>query len=401
MHKLLVKAFLFFGLFPFVSPFPIHTDVQPVSLLLALFIFCVDFIFLKVRLNRVEIFFLILAIFSFVFIGVVGDFELRHRVGLLFAFVIYYAVRKYHKYFTGGILLAASIFNFLGVLWHFFSPSSFIPFASIFTRAIKITEIGARGASGFAPENSFAAALALVYIILSIYLRKKQNISGFIYKLVFVLSTFVILLSQSGLGYVVGIMLVCINFFVSSNFKAKQRILVLVVFTFAAFSFSQSSFIDTRGGQLVKLLFQNPSLLLRDGSLGERFIGIHVGITSLFHYPIGSGGGSYPVIAREMDSKYKILKYHPKARAGQLDGTVSAFGRYTTEFGYLFILFFIVLLSKSFGRTTFPLLATTLSCLFIMASFSITFPPTYILLAISSLKTEDGLQFILEDVKTT
>jgi len=391
LHKLLVKAFLFFGLFPFVSPFPIHTDVQPVSLLLALFIFCIDFIFLKVRLNRIEVFFLILAIFSFVFIGVVGDFELRHRVGLLFAFVIYYGVRRYHKYLTGGILLAASIFNFLGVLWHFFSPSSFIPFASIFTRAIKITEIGARGASGFAPENSFAAALALVYIILSIYLMKKEIISRLSHKLVFVLSACVILLSQSGLGYVIGLMLVCINFLISTNFKAKQRISALVVFTLVTFSFSQSSFIDTRGGQLIKVLFQDPSLLLLDGSLGERFVGIHVGITSLFHYPIGSGGGSYPVIAREMNSKYNILKYHPNARAGQLDGTVSAFGRYTTELGCLFILFIVVLLSKSFARTTFPLLASTLACLFIMASFSITFPPTYILLAFSSLKTEKGL----------
>ena len=391
---------MFFGLFPFVSPLPIHTDVQPISLLLALSIFCIDFIFLKVRLNRVEVFFLILAIFSFVFIGVVGDFELRHRVGLLIAFVIYYGVRRYHKYLTAGILLAASIFNFFGVFWHFLSPSSFIPFGSIFTRTIKITEIGARGASGFAPESSFAAALALVYIILSLYLRKKQIISGLSHKLVFVLSACVILLSQSGLGYVIALMLICLNFFVSSNFKAKQRILVLVVFTFAAFSFSQSSFIDTRGGQLVKLLLQNPSLLSRDGSLVETFIGIHVGITSLFHYPIGSGGGSYPVIAREMNAKYNILKYHPNARAGQLDGTVSAFGRYTTELGYLFILFFIALLTKSFARTTFPLLASTLSCLFIIASFSITFPPTYILLAISSLKTEKGLKLILEDGKT-
>ena len=53
-------------------------------------------------------------------------FELRHRVGLVFASITFIALIYYLMEFSKKILMLAIVVNFFGVVWHFFLPDSFI-----------------------------------------------------------------------------------------------------------------------------------------------------------------------------------------------------------------------------------------------------------------------------------
>ena len=96
--------FFFFALMPFVSPVPINTDAQPIALLLAIIIFFIDFFQKKICLSKFEIYFLLLASFSLLFIGLHGDFEIRHRIGLLGAFFLYYAILNNFSFYYDSLI---------------------------------------------------------------------------------------------------------------------------------------------------------------------------------------------------------------------------------------------------------------------------------------------------------
>ena len=62
----------------------------------------------------------------------------------------------------------------------------------------------------------------------------------------------------------------------------------------------------------------------------------------------------------------------------------SAFGLYTTEFGYLFIFFLITLFFKQNNNFILSTFIKGIGLLFILTAFSITFPLIWIILALLS-----------------
>lgn len=383
----LVKIFFFFALLPFISPYPIGTDIQPISLLLAAAIVFVDVFYNKVRLGKFDIYFLLFSLFSFLFIGFTGSFDPRHRVGLLFAFLIYYCVKKYSHYLTGNIIKAVVTIHFFGVIWHFISPQSFMFFAEFIVREIKISDFTSRGASGFAAENSFAAALSLVHILIIIFLNKKNRLTRTSVIVLAFMSLIVILLSQSGLGYIYTILLFAVGFLTKSKLQYKVATLLGVIILLPILFNSQ--FVQSRGGVLLVTLIENPEYIFLDGSLAERWVGLHVGTVTMSHYPFGVGGGTYSDTAAEMVSRYNLRSVYPAARASTFDDTVSATGRYMAEFGIFFIIFLIWIIYESFTFRLFPVLACMLGFLLIFTSFSITFPPTYLLLGLACIDKKE------------
>lgn len=384
---MLAKTFFFFALMPFVSPYPIGTDVQPVALVLAGVIFLLDLVRNRVRLTAVELYFFALALFALGFIGMVGEFNIRYRVGLLSAFLVYHAVVKHHRSLTGGVLTAAASVTFGGVLWHYLSPATFVPVARLFVRTIKITEIGTRGASGFAAENSFSAALALAYILLALYLKERASLSERRFRGILVMSGIVVLLSQSALGYLFALLLLGGGLFLRGDFRQQRRLIGVAIV--AAVVFVNSPFMNTRGGQLISALIANPQVLLLDGSTAQRINGIHTGILSLLHYPFGAGGGAYATVALELDQRYRIMSYYPNALHGN-DVTASAAAFYVVDFGVFFLALLAALLWQSVRWRVFPMLASVLATLYVLVTFSITFPPTYLLFGLASVSVAEA-----------
>ena len=382
LKKKIIPVFFFFALMPFVSPLPINTDTQPVAILLAMMIFFLDFFQRNIRLSKFETYFLLLACFSFLFIGIYGDFEIRHRIGLLAAFFLYYAAFNNLGSLSVKTLSLVTLISSGGIIWHSVDPQSFISFAELITREIKIkdTVIAGRGVSGFAPENSFSSALALTYILCFIYFRENKKISDSFFYFNIGLNVISILLTQSGTGIMFGVLLILFSLFLQSSLKQKIFFLFLSVVVVSIIF--NSFLIDTRGGSLLFLVLQDPSYLLVDSSLQERWIGLHVGVASLFNYPLGIGGGGYQFVAERMDILYGLQEIYPYARWTS-EETNSALGRYLAEFGIFFLIWFAIIVIRSFSNHPNSGRSALLATLFLIASFSIAFPPTYLLFSLA------------------
>ena len=142
-------------------------------------------------------------------------------------------------------------------------------------------------------------------------------------------------------------------------------------------------FSNSRGLGLIKLIINNPQALILDSSISERLIGLNVGYKSLFHYPLGTGGGSYLFTALELNEKYSLDSKFPSARFG-VQKISSSYGKYLVEFGFLIFIFHLLLLIAAFRFNPLNIIILIIASLFMLFSFSIAFPPTYILFAIGS-----------------
>jgi hypothetical protein len=119
-------------------------------------------------------------------------------------------------------------------------------------------------------------------------------------------------------------------------------------------------------------------------SVGMRLSNVYVAVWSLFQYPFGSGVGTYSTVATEA---YDLSDVGSLINAGDtvFTGTVSSLSQYIVEMG----LFFLIFLGHIFyigKKSLFTILLRALSFMFIFASFSILFPPTCFMLAITSFK---------------
>lgn len=384
----LPNAFFFFAVMPFVSPVPLSTDVQPTSIVLGLLLAFVILLRKQLFLNIQELYFFFFAAGSIFLVSLSSEFVLQHRIGLFSAFLIYYATIRFRDTFDIRILRIAIIIHFFGVLWHFLSPTTFIPVAELLVRTIKVKEMGSRGASGFSPENSFAATLALVHLILLLFFLERSRLSKLNIYLLTTLCFLTILLSKSGSGYVFTVIFVGFYFFSRINIK-KFSVAKLAILTFllvaTVFVVRSPVVLESRGGRLVEIILKNPQLVFLDGAIAERIIGIEVGIRSLVRYPLGVGGGGYPSVAKEINADVGLEEKYRTARVEtQLEATASSLGKYLTEFGIFFIFLLLIILRKSFEFRLFNMLSVFFAFIFIVASFSIAFPPTYLLLGLSS-----------------
>ena len=140
---------------------------------------------------------------------------------------------------------------------------------------------------------------------------------------------------------------------------------------------------SSRALHLLLIVAQNPWTFLQiDSSLAERAAGVSFGLVSLLEWPVGYGGGSYPNVAPELDQKYGVMNFFSNAR-DQTQETVSAFGRYALEVGFIFVLFILIIFLRNFSFSQIGLSSSLLALFFILASFSITFPGTWFLLILS------------------
>ena len=374
---------------PFISPYPLATDVQPVSVLLGSLLIVWRFFERRVFLDYFSICFIIISLFSLLYNGVDPDnsFEPRYRFGLIFAFVTFLTALYYFKFFSPSVLKAAIYLNFFGIMWHLFSPGTFEPFAENFIRTIK-GSAGGRGVTGFGAEPSFNSITALVQLVLSFYFWKSNKISTSSFFTLFILCLLIILLTSSGTGYLLTFFVFLVYFL--SQLSFKRIILLAILFPIFFISFLNSSYSESRGGQILKVIFTNPSIILLDGSVSERLLAVEIGYRSLQMNLIGNGGGSYEKSANQVNDKFNLVNKYEKlgiccGRAkGYLKNTVSSFARYSIELGFLFSLFLGYLIYHCSHFKLYSFISVSLALIMILVSFSIIFPPIYLLL-ISSL----------------
>ena len=378
----LVGVFFFFVFNPFISPIPIGTDVQLPVFIIAALLGLLALINNKFYLDRQESIMLFIAFWTMLFLGLDGEFNPRYRLGLPLGVLVLFVIRIYWHQLSPRLLLYSVWFNSAGVFFHFFVPQLFVPIASAVTREIKNKEIGERGASGFCPESGLACAIFVVLLLSLIYFRKKNELNHSQFLFGVALCVVSILLTKSATGIL--FIFIIISYFLLMYSNLKQKIIFTIFIIIGTFIVLNGNFLETtRAGALLLLAIENPlTILVLDGSLAERAAGISFGFVSLLENIFGYGGGSFPQLAPKLDQSYGVMNFFYTAR-DQTQGTVSAFGTYTLEFGIVF-LFFLGLITWRYTRFNYiSQTSVTFALLFILASYSIAFPGIWYLLILA------------------
>lgn len=378
----LINTFFVLVCFPFVSLYPISADVQPMIFVLAILIIFLLFYKNRLFFDKTDLFFIFIAVLSLVyFINIESEFGIRKRVGLLFAFFIYYLTKRFHVYFKFRIFYWAVVVNFACGMFHLLSPNFFATTLGRSVRDIRVLDFsGPRGISGLSAEPGFLGAMCVFFLAVLLYFSKREYIPKRDSYVIIFMTVTLIILTKSGTGYVLLAMLSI--FWGVERFKIKNVFNYLMLgVAFIVFFFYQSShFFSGRGYAILQMLFKDPSSILLDASTGMRLSNVYVALWSLIKYPFGCGIGSFPLVANEA---YNLSDVGTLINTGEIvfTGNVSALSQYVVEMG----LFFMVFISHIFfigNKSLFAISLRFLSFMFLLGSFSILFPPTWFLLAI-------------------
>lgn len=385
----LVNLCLIFTLFPFVSPYPLASDMQPIAALFGFLVFAHDFSYTKAILSKTEAAFLIFCIWSFLNLGTQGQFLIKDRFTIFFGFFVYYALNRNLNLLKLRTVFYCIIFNFFCALWNIFSTETFITVANFIVRKVKVTSFGLRGITGLSAESSFMSVMAICHAIFYFYFPKTNEESKQSPIIVLFITIMILFFSKSGSGFIMATLIAIIYFITLWTKLSLSKIYLLGVFTF--FSLLLLVFFnklpEMRGLDLLRLALENPMLLLTDSSFQERLIGLHVGLISITNFPLGTGAGSYLSTASYLDGLFDISSTYPLARSG-VGSNVSALGTGLTEFGILFPLAFVCLAYKAIVSDIQAAIPLSMAFLMLLFSFSVGFPLIYLMIALANSKSQ-------------
>ncbi len=378
-----VNLILFFSTLPFVAPIPVGSDVQYTVFLLSIALFFLGLYSGVARFNRLDVFFLLVALVSFVYIDPWSDYEyqFRKRVGLLFAFLLYYVVTKHAYLLNSKYFLAGVVVNILAVLVHWLAPNFFSQVGELFVRKIKVNpSLSARGVSGFAPEPGFTAGVAVYFICLAMVFYYQGKLHLRQYQWVVVASLFIVILSSSGTGVMLLAILSVLSF-LFLRIKLWIRIAVIVS-VLIAISYLMTMEVLGRGGYILKHLLLEPELIfIFDASVARRIVGFVTGILALMDDPLGHGVGTFYAEGFRIVSNSFLVDVYFEAQ--QYAGSIwSSFAQYALELGLLFVVLLTLLYFHTVQKR-YIVVVRGLSFFYLVSSFSIIFPPLWILLALT------------------
>jgi len=372
INKFIIPCVFFFSFIPYVSPLPISSDTQPIFVIFIMILFVISPNFRKIK--KTEIPFLILALLAIFYINPeYPSFTIKKSSSLLIAFLSYHFFSLHRNKLTQKFLFFIVLLNFIVLIINFVSPSVYSQLFGPFLQAVRSHSDmkGPRGASGLAPEPGFIGALSVFYIMATIIISKKENNKKYKY-LIIILSVIMITLTKSGTG-----LLLLVLFTLLYNIKLNLlRLLYGLILTLLIFNISKNLNLGRASYLLENVIIQPEVILKGDASVGSRYIGILVGTTSFLESPFGNGNNSYERVAVDIIKKNNIFR----GIEGGI-GKSSSYGRLMVELGLFFVIFLFCLIYFSMNKskwrysTSFIVIATT----FIMASFSITFPPIWYL----------------------
>lgn len=241
--KFILNLFWFFLFLPFVSPFPIHTDVQPICGALGLFLI------LKHRhLDKITLLGVLCLLVGFIFSIIyylnnpsINPFGPLFRKGLalLIGFITYQAVLiSRHSLSINILFVASSIYSLFAGLF-LVNPFLALKLQNAFVRTTTVdldNLFSYRGASILAAEPSFTSCAIFVILLITLFCRYNSSIYfKFKRNFIVVSSIISILATKSGSGYLLLFSLFVYTIFVHrSHFSAILNLKVNKILAISA-----------------------------------------------------------------------------------------------------------------------------------------------------------------------
>lgn len=300
LEILLANVVLVVLLFPYASPVPIQTDVQPFGIAMALGAL---FLLFVVRgylwnLDRTDGLLLVLAIVYAVYTDwsttKLDMWYFRKSAIMLLSFPAYWAVKQLYPRMSGRVVFFVAIAYLVLTLSQRFFPPLFDAFARVFIPRLANTGFG-RGLTGPAPEQSFLAYLALSFpIVFKLIIAKDPDRDSAANKRRFLIlcgiAFVLVMLAGSVTGLAFGGVLLVSLWLASSATKAVFiRRLSTAAMVFIALAFVGVSLVGLRAQRLIKYAITNPALILIDESIAARYVQITIGTYTGITRPLGTG----------------------------------------------------------------------------------------------------------------
>ena len=358
---------------PFVSPVPLHSDIQVPFFLLAGF--CLFIRLESLKLCSISIYLIGLTLWSSAYLVEGSYFQqitVFRFVGALLAYVFFLNFAKV-EYLP---ILVVAIFVNVGGIWaHYLFGESFVAISSSVVRAVKwVGGFNYRGVSGFAPEPGLSAAILASCTILYLSHIRRLDLTQIVFLCAIGSG---LILTRSGAGVLFGticLIYLFLKFSFTKNFANLGylgSLVALVVFMVGGIEFLQLG----RGEVFFNLIMSPEKFIYSDGSIGARIVTPLLALYGLFENPFGSGIGSYTELAGARFWEHGLERF--------ISPAVSLFpinniGLYVFELGIWFVCFLVLIVIKGFGSLERAVLTGT-GLLLIGSSFSFGLPLAWLL----------------------
>ncbi|WP_132644132.1 hypothetical protein [Roseivirga ehrenbergii] len=385
LEGILLGVFQFSVFFPFVSPVPIQSDVQPLGGLLAGVILALRFLSKKLVVEKRNLFLLLYTFLLLCFINPFGGFEIDYGkyLSMLYGMVLLLV-------FTSEFEIKANFF-FLSILIYagftvglLAMPNLFFNIQDMLIRNTNSVDfLGYRGISTLSTEPGLFGGLLVAFAMINDHLKSHNKLSNVKFFLLHILILFMILLTKSGTGYLYYVVFLGFKLFDNkipfiqrvSGFSLVVILTVLLVIYLGSLGLNLGRGIDI----IMKLSEGSSGGLGNDSSILYRLSGFYVSFLVMSVYPFGVGFGDVETTAQEFVYESEFLF---SLLGNEQVHFTSAFSYTVMGAGLLAVgLFFsIFLLTKA--KTKHKAFAF----IFMFFSYSLAFPMIWLLLSLKKKK---------------
>lgn len=384
-QKWITGLFYLSCLFPFVSPVPIETDVQPLFIVFAIIMIANQAWY--VGLSKDKYFLIAVPLIFLIYIDTGREYrvDIGKTVSLVAGVLTYIATTKINNKQAFSLVKIAALVYFCFSCLIFMNTEVFLGIQKYFVRAINVADMANldyRGTPTLATEPGLLGGLLVFLLIQLRYYGRMANASAqemLAYGVAIVLT---IVMTKSGTGYfylLIFLMLsyghrIARNRYVGLGLLAAVlTVLVLVVPIIANLE------LNNRGVEILITLVSGGDLDA-DTSVLRRLYDLRIGIASLLDYPFGVGINGVSATVNELAVRYNLLREQDFAGDISLVSGLSYYFVSYGLFGVLFILYLFLFDSRA------PLLHKVFALIYLSASYSPAFPAIWILLSQESKK---------------
>jgi hypothetical protein len=390
---------IFFVLLPYLSPFPLGSDVQPIAGLM-----CFLWLMVNKRSVKLQPFDLALLAFCLLYTvnfdrtgGEITALSFRKHVNLLYIFPIYLFAKNLQTFKVSTIDIALFLILVIGIV-QIISPGLYEITAGQVIR-LKRAEFEGRGISSLAPEpTDMGFTMFYTFVLLKILAAKCKSERSFAVEKCMTVAVALLTFSGSSVFSFFFAKLGSIRTSLRTVFYSIVATLVLVFALGVAVE--QFATEIPRPFLMLNALFSSPLVLVGSTSLGYRVAHFWLGFSSVFtsdFYFIGSGIGSLQQLGTELLEKSGIMNFIPfteqyaAAVRDSVNGVQlsSSAGQLMFEMGFLGLAGVLALLYKSYSlgclySNEIGRLSLIAFALFLFQSFPLSYPLPWFVLGILS-----------------
>lgn len=389
------NLFFLLCLFPFVSPYPIGTDVQPLAGFVALFVTLIRL----TELDSTEILLLLSALLSIVYINPFYSFNNDQYTMIVmsaYGILVFIAARLSYRFFNVKVFFLAMYIYFFTTILTLLLPSTMFYLQSLIVRHVNVDSLsGIRGVSVYATEPGLLAGLLVGFLLINDYFKSIFQLMRKQYYLITFMLLFELLATKSGSAFLFLFVYCLMKIKLTLKRFTYSLVIVVCLIIFLYFIFpylyAHMHFVrHNRGAELLYSVFFNSRVISHDNSIWTRIFSFSASPLALINFPFGVGVNGYHDAVKYIVNHYGYFFhivdfqkcYYNRAQCAfnsSLTNIIIMYGFFAV---FLFLFVFFEAAKKVKGSNK------AIAILYVLASYSLSFPMIWLLISLNQRDKE-------------